>query len=82
MLVDVIDALSDERTLRWYFKIHNVMCMFINKYVYIYLFIHKHAHHIMNFEVLPESSLIKKYMYRPSDSTLIASTNITPTHDI
>ena len=23
------------------------------------IFIHKHAHHIMNFEVLPESSLIR-----------------------
>ena len=26
------------------------------------IFIHKHAHYIMNFEVPPESSLIKKYI--------------------
>ena len=26
------------------------------------IFIHKHAHHIMNFEVLPVSSLIRKYI--------------------
>ena len=29
------------------------------------IFIHKHAHHIMNFEIPPESSLIKKYVCRP-----------------
>jgi hypothetical protein len=28
------------------------------------IFIYKHALHIMNFEVLPESSLITKYVYR------------------
>ena len=32
------------------------------------IFIHKHAHHIINFEVPPESSLIKKYICRTPDS--------------
>ena len=32
------------------------------------IFIHKHAHHIKNYEVPPESSLIKKYVCRPPDS--------------
>jgi hypothetical protein len=31
------------------------------------IFIHKNTHHIMNFEVPPESSLIKKYVCRPPD---------------
>ena len=34
----------------------------------------------MSFEVPPESSLITKYMYRPPDNALIASTNFTTTH--
>jgi hypothetical protein len=42
------------------------------------IFFHKHAHHIMNFEVLPESSLIKKYVNRSPDS---ASNNIATMHD-
>ena len=40
-------------------------------------FIYKHTH--MNLEVLPENSLITKYVYRPLDSASIASTNITTT---
>jgi hypothetical protein len=35
-------------------------------------FIHKHAHHIMNFEVMPESSLIGKYVCRSPDSALMS----------
>ena len=46
------------------------------------IFIRKHAHHIMNFEVLPKSSLIKKYICRPPDSALMASTCITTMHDL
>ena len=33
------------------------------------IFIHKHTHHIMNFEVPPESSFIKRYVWRSPDST-------------
>ena len=40
------------------------------------IFIHKHTHNIMNFEILPESSFIKKYVWRPPDSSLMASTSI------
>ena len=39
------------------------------------IFIHEHEHHIMNFEVLPESSPIKKYVCRPPDSASIAPTS-------
>ena len=35
------------------------------------------AHHIMNFEVLPESSLMKKYVCRPPDSASMAPISIT-----
>ena len=38
------------------------------------IFIHKHAYHIMNFEVPPESSLIKKYI--SPHSALMASHSI------
>jgi hypothetical protein len=41
------------------------------------IFIYKHAHHIMKFEVLLESSHIIKYMYRPPDSVSVAPINIT-----
>jgi GIY-YIG catalytic domain. len=44
-------------------------------------FIHKHAHHIMNFEVLPVSSLIRKYICRPPDSASMASTSIATMRD-
>jgi hypothetical protein len=40
------------------------------------MFIYKHAHHIMNFEVSPESSLIKNYVCRPPDSASMSSTSI------
>ena len=33
------------------------------------IFIHKHAHHIMNYEVPPENSLIKKYICRSPHGT-------------
>ena len=39
------------------------------------IFTHKHVHHIMNFEDLPESSLIKKYVCRSPDSTSMAPTS-------
>ena len=42
----------------------------------------KYTHHIINFEVSPESSLIKKYVYRSSDSTSMASTSTTTMSDI
>ena len=45
------------------------------------MFIYKHTHHIMNFEVLPESSVIKKYICIPPDSALMASTSITTMRD-
>ena len=45
------------------------------------LFIHKHAHHFMNFEVSPKSSLIKEYVCRSPDSTSIASTSIAAMRD-
>ena len=45
------------------------------------IFIHKHAHHIMNFEVPPESSLFKKYVYRPTDSASMAPISIATTQD-
>ena len=45
------------------------------------IFIHKHSHHIMNFEVRPVSSLIKKYVCRPPDSASMAPTNIATTQD-
>ena len=41
------------------------------------IFIYKHAHHIMNFEVLSKNSLITKYVYRSPDRVSIAPTNIT-----
>jgi len=37
---------------------------------------HIHAHHIMNFEVSPVSSLIKKYICRPPDSESMAPISI------
>ena len=37
---------------------------------------------INNFEVLPESSLIGKYVYRPPDSASMASTSIATMRDI
>ena len=43
------------------------------------IFIHKHAHHIMNFEVLPVNSFIKKYIWRPPDSA--SMTPITSRHN-
>ena len=46
------------------------------------IFIHKHAHHIMNFEIPPESSLIKKYVSRPPDSSSIAPTSNTAMRDV
>ena len=45
------------------------------------IFIHKHAHHIMNFEIPPESSLIKKYVYRSPDRASMAPINIATMHD-
>ena len=36
------------------------------------IFFHKYAHHIMNFEVPPESSLIKKYVCTSPDSASMA----------
>ena len=44
------------------------------------IFIHKHAHRI-DFEVLPESSLIKQYVCRSPDSTLMALISIATMHD-
>ena len=44
-------------------------------------FIHKHALHIMNFEVTPESSLIKKYVHRPPDSASMAPISIATMQD-
>ena len=38
--------------------------------------IHKHAYNIMDFEILPESSLIKKYVFRPPESTSKAPISI------
>ena len=46
------------------------------------IFIHKHAHHIMNFEIPPESSLIKKYVCRPPDSASIAPTSNATMRDV
>ena len=40
------------------------------------IFIHKHAHHIMNSEVPPVSSLIEKYICRPQDSASMAPISI------
>ena len=36
----------------------------------------QHTHHIMNFEVLPESSLIKEYVCRSPDIALMAPISI------
>ena len=44
-------------------------------------FIHKHVHHIMNFEVPPESSIIKKYVCRPPNSALMAPISIATMQD-
>jgi hypothetical protein len=44
------------------------------------IFIHKHAHH-MNFEVPPESSLIKQYVCRSPDSTSMAPISIITMYD-
>ena len=41
----------------------------------------QHTHHIMNFEVPPDSFLIKKYECRSPDSTSIASTSIATMYD-
>ena len=46
------------------------------------IFIHKHAHHIMNFEIPPESYLIKKYVCRPPDSASIAPTSSGTMRDV
>ena len=46
------------------------------------IFIHKHAHHIMNFEIQPESSLIKKYVCRSPDSASIAPTSNATIRDV
>ena len=43
---------------------------------------HKHAHHIMNFEIPPESSLIKKYVCRPPDRASIAPTSNATMRDV
>ena len=45
------------------------------------IFIHKHAHHIMNFEVPPVSSLIRKYIFRLPDSALMAPISIATMQD-
>ena len=45
------------------------------------IFIHKHTHHIMNFEVTLVSSLIKKYVCRLPDSTLMAPISIASMQD-
>ena len=45
------------------------------------IFIHKHAHHIMNFKVPPVSSLIKKYICRPPDSASMAPISIATMQD-
>jgi hypothetical protein len=45
------------------------------------IFILKHVYHIMNFEVPPESSLIKNYVCRPPDSASMAQTSIVTMHD-
>ena len=45
------------------------------------IFIHKHAHHIMNFEVPPVSSLIKKYICRPPVSASMAPISTVTTQD-
>jgi hypothetical protein len=45
------------------------------------IFTHRHAHHIMNYEVLPVTSLIKKYMCRPPDSALMAPISIATMQD-
>jgi hypothetical protein len=44
--------------------------------------IHKHAHHIMNFEVSPVSLLIRQYICRSPDSALMAPTSIATTQDL
>ena len=44
------------------------------------IFIHKHAHH-MNFEIPPVSSLIKKYICRPPDSSLMPPISVATTQD-
>jgi hypothetical protein len=44
------------------------------------VFIYKYTHHIMNFEVLPEISLIKKYVCRPPDSTSTSIAKCTIQH--
>ena len=44
-------------------------------------FVHKHAHHIMNFEITPKSSFIKKYVYRSPDSALMVPISITTMQD-
>ena len=69
MLVGVTDALSGG--LYTYFVMRELLGWI--------LFIYKHAPHIMNVKVLPESSLITKYVYRPPDNASIAPTNITTT---
>ena len=46
------------------------------------IFIHKHAHYMMNFEIPPESSLIKKYVCRPPDSASIEPTSNATMRDV
>ena len=45
------------------------------------IFIHKHTHHIMNFEVPPVSLLIKKNIWSPADSASMAPISIATMHD-
>ena len=45
------------------------------------IFIYKHAHHIMNFEVPHDSSLIAKYACRSSENASMSSTSIATTCD-
>ena len=79
MLVDAIDALSGGLHMLCN---ERILSGRTSKFIIIFpewenIHIYKDAHHIMNFEAPPESSLITKYVYRPPDSTSIAPTNIT-----
>ena len=60
----------------WIMEIHNELMIWEK------IFIYKHAHHIMNFEIPPESSLIKKYVCRSPDSASIAPTSKTTMRDV
>jgi hypothetical protein len=77
MLIDAIDALSGDLH-RYFLKSVNRRNELI---IWEKIFIHKHAHHIMNFEVPPESFIIKKYVCRPPDSALMPLNSIATTYD-